>query len=87
MPREESARDQQERRERCDTYWRPVLRNHGFVFSLRVATTRITYRRRKRALAANPASKETGPSKLKRGAAVRVQSIVRCFYWFDVNSG
>jgi hypothetical protein len=42
-----------------------------------VAAGRITDRRRKRALAANPASKEPGASKLKRGAAVRVHPMVR----------
>ena len=40
-------------------------------------TTRITDRRRKRALAANPASEISGASKLKRGAAVRVHPLVR----------
>jgi hypothetical protein len=39
-------------------------------------TFRITDRRRQRALAVNPASKEPGASKLTRGAAVRVNPIV-----------
>jgi hypothetical protein len=38
--------------------------------------TRITDRRRERTLAANPASKQPGASKLERGAAVRVHPIV-----------
>lgn len=37
---------------------------------------RITDRRRKRALAANPALEKSGASKLKRGAAVRVHALV-----------
>jgi hypothetical protein len=40
-------------------------------------TKRITDRRRERVLAAKVASQESGVSKLKRGAAVRVDPIVR----------
>jgi hypothetical protein len=40
-------------------------------------TTRITDRRWKRALAANPASKKPKPFKPRRVAAVRVDSLVR----------
>jgi hypothetical protein len=36
-----------------------------------LSNDQLTDRRRKRALAANPASEESGASKLKRGAAVR----------------
>jgi len=42
-------------------------------------TSRITDRRRERALAANPAYEEPGASKLQRGAAVRVQPLVRIY--------
>src|SRR3954471_19758236 len=55
--------------------------NQGIIlvvaFIMIFLTTRITDRRRKRALAANPAFKEPGASKLKRGAAVRVHPLVR----------
>jgi hypothetical protein len=48
----------------------------GYIACSIRRTTRITDRRRKRALAANPASKKPGASKLKRGAAVRVHALV-----------
>jgi hypothetical protein len=41
-----------------------------------ISTVRITDRRRKRALAAYPASKQPGAPKLKRVAAVRVHPMV-----------
>ena len=46
----------------------------------RMPTSRITDRRRERALAANPASKEPGTSNLKRLAAVRVHRLVASFH-------
>jgi len=49
---------------------------------------KITGRRRRRALAANPASKEPGASVLKRLAAVRVHRFVRRRHFlfpFDLN--
>jgi hypothetical protein len=57
---------------------------HEFFSQL---TTRITDRRRRRALATNPASEKSGASKLKRLAAVRVHPIVRYFVLHLFNTG
>jgi hypothetical protein len=54
---------------------RSVLNRVSVIARCRL-TPRITDRRRKRALAANPASEKPGTSKLQRGAAVRVDPLV-----------